>query len=701
MALTLTINGTSRTANFDRDEEVSIDWPAGDRATLRCSVRDTDSTASAYRPSVGQSIVLANGATTVFSGTILSVKDLPVAPPARGTLTQIDAVDLTEKCDRVRVTATYTAGQTLKTIVTSLVTTYLSGAGITVDAGMASGPTLQLQQFDNATVTDCLNHLATVTSYVWRIKPDGTLEFFSVGTKTASYSLTNSNGNTIGPIPWSKTRGAYANRIILKAGTNTVVDKTDSFTTTLGQTSWTLTYPIATATGRGYITVNGVNTPVGIFGVNSTTYTIDKASNTIRRTSAPTVGTVITITYPAQFPITVQADDSTLQASDGVYTGLFDAPEVFDKSAATELAAGLLATNKVTPQIVTAQTRAGIVYPGDVITLTFSARTVSGSYLISNVGIIVDGDGNLRYTLTCVSGTQNPASWLDYFRMLGGSAPSTVGGTVSGSVVPNTTGHFADEVSANSDTPNFGVTMRTWADSSAANGGSIVFNGADENTKSWAIVADTLQASASDLQFIIPADASSYGWVMNLTQAQVPVAGNYWLLGPTGLGKLHLGDYLGGPSGWTTNPIGTITCDTIILGGATIGVRTPVAFSAGNFTASAGTWTVGSGDQIGFGWTMLGPKVMRVDLYLSTTSTSAGMGTSLKVTLPNGATVGGSDWTAGPVYLNLNGTYEWGEVIATPGNTFLTVFRLNPTSAFTSGLTNTLDVRFEKNVDIA
>lgn len=696
MALTLTINAVSRTANFCRDDQhrLSIDWPAGDRASLTCYVRDTDSTSSAYRPTIGQSIVLASGATTVFSGTIMGVTDMPLAANQNGTLTQINAVDITEKCDRVRVTATYTTGQTLKTIVTSLVTTYLSGAGITVDAGMAAGPTLQVQQFDNATVTDCFNHLATVTSYVWRIKPDGTLEFFSIGTKTATYSLTNSNGNTIGPIPWSKTRGAYANRIVLKAGTNTQVDKTDSFTTTVGQTSWALTYPIATATGRGYISVNGVFTPVGIFGVNATTYTIDKATSTIHRTSAPTIGTVLSITYPAQFPITVTVNDTGLQATDGVITGLFDAPEVFDSSAATELATGLLATYKATPQIVTAQTRAGIVYPGDTITLTFSARTVSGSFLISNVSIADDGDTTLRYTLTCVSGTQNPANWLDYFRMLGGSAPATVGGTVSGSVVPNFSGHFAAEVSANNDTPNFGVVLRTWADSSVAQGGAIQFNSGDENATSWAICADTLQVNtAKNLQFIPVADATTYGYGMNLTQATVPTAGIYWLLGPNGAGKLHLGDSVGGASGYTTSPLGTVTCDTLVLGGTTLGTRTNVAYSSGNFSATAGTWTVDSGDQLTFAYTMVMPGLMLVDCRLATTSTSAGMGTQLKITIPNGATASGTN--VGTFNLKQGAVYETGLISVTSGATFIALSRQDFTASFTSGLTNTLDARFQ------
>lgn len=60
-----------------------------------------------------------------------------------------------------------------------------------------------------------------------------------------------------------------------------------------------------------------------------------------------------------------------------------------------------------------------------------------------------------------------------------------------------------------------------------------------------------------------------------------------------------------------------------------------VAFDAANFTASAGTWTVESADQVDFAYLLIG-KTMRMAFQINSTSTSAGMGTVLYIKVPSG-----------------------------------------------------------------
>lgn len=68
------------------------------------------------------------------------------------------------------------------------------------------------------------------------------------------------------------------------------------------------------------------------------------------------------------------------------------------------------------------------------------------------------------------------------------------------------------------------------------------------------------------------------------------------------------------------------------------GAWTDVTFAAGNFTASAGTWTLTSGDQILFRY-MIIDKSLWMNFELRTTSTSAGMTTELRIALPQSLTV--------------------------------------------------------------
>ncbi len=68
-----------------------------------------------------------------------------------------------------------------------------------------------------------------------------------------------------------------------------------------------------------------------------------------------------------------------------------------------------------------------------------------------------------------------------------------------------------------------------------------------------------------------------------------------------------------------------------------IGEWTSVTYSAANFTASAGTWTVDSADQSVFTYMQIG-KTMWVDFIILGTDVS-NAGVSLRITVPGGYTV--------------------------------------------------------------
>ncbi len=695
MAIAFTINGTSRLSNLQRPsgggQAFEIDWSLGSRATLRCRVEDDDSTASAYRPTVGQSIVLSDGSTTLFSGTILSLHDLPVIAPAKGTLVEIDAVDKTEVLDRTRINRSFSSGQTLKQVLQSIFSTELSGSSLSLDASQANGPTLGDLTFDNVTLTDAFNQLSTITSYVWRGKPDGTVRFFTIGTLTASYSLTSSNKKDVGGVSWTQTRGAYANRVRLKFGTATQVDKTDTFTTTTGQTSWALTYKIATATGRGYIIENtgsgDVQRLVSRYGVDAAPpggYQIDKATSTLHRTSAPTAGTVITITYPAQFPDEVTVNDTALQATDGIYAAEYSNEAIFDLSQATDYANGLLARDKTTPKIVEVSTREGMVYPGDTITLTYTARTISGSYLITGLSITDDIDGRPKYRLTCASGTQAPGAWLDFWRGVTGGT-STAGGSVSGSLIPNLSGSFDGPVTANAGDPKYTAILGD--DNNGQVSGAAVLLGGDDGTGdvTWSIISDYLQA-ANDIRRIAlyPRTDGVVDFAAILTQAFTPSAGVYYLLpdGNNG-GELHLGGTASVTGYGANHEITSITTlDTSSFNGykergrtTAMGEWIDVAFSAGNFTAAGSmTWTVGSGDQACYSYTLIG-KTMTLSVIVNTSSVGGTLSNSLRVAIPGGFTVASGFRATVGCRVIQGATNEIGFITAGSGSAFVEIGR--------------------------
>jgi hypothetical protein len=80
------------------------------------------------------------------------------------------------------------------------------------------------------------------------------------------------------------------------------------------------------------------------------------------------------------------------------------------------------------------------------------------------------------------------------------------------------------------------------------------------------------------------------------------------------------------------------------------GAMIAVPYASGNFTASTGSWTVASGDQILFSYSLKG-RLLTVILYLDATTVSA-TPTQLKVAMPGGYTTSHDVQSVGPVAFN-------------------------------------------------
>lgn len=437
MAIALTIAATDRTA-YLRQGSVRGTYAVGSRGTLECLVREKTSGAGVYRPAIDDAIVLADGATTIFSGKIIGVEDFAIVDPNTGTYSRITAVDQSQLAERTLVNATYASGSTLKSVVSAIVTNYLSALGVTLDSGMATGATLEEQVFEDVYVIDALNHLSDVTGWIWRIAPDKTLYFDAPGSTTATISpITDSNGKAVGGVRWRKGRGKYANQVTVRYGTaGAPIEKTDTFTGDSSTRDFTLTYEAVVLnstilSGRGYVTETGVYLPLGVYGVDTALeWTYDVNTNQIRQNPIYPVLTgsdTLEVIYNVQFPQRVTVSDATEISANGTWEAVFDAPDLFDLDAATELANGLLRRHTETPKEVEVETREGFANIGEAITLTFTDRTVSGAHLITALEYLIDIDDTVRYRYTCLEGTEAQGNWTDYFRGLGRGATSASG----------------------------------------------------------------------------------------------------------------------------------------------------------------------------------------------------------------------------------------------------------------------------------
>lgn len=447
MALGLTIAGVDRTTKLRMVQNVDVRYTLGSGATMRCEILDSKpDTTTAYRPTPDQSIVLTNGAVTVFSGKIIKVRERALGEPNAYTVTALECVDTQRAFSQRLMKVTYPTG-TLKSMVTGIVTTYLAGASnynVTLDAGMANGPTLEAQAFDHVTAQAGLNRLSDLTQWVHRLLPTNVLEFFSPGSKTAAFTLTSSNSKIRGGVQWSKHRAKYVNRQFVLYGGTQQAPFTLTITGNGVTASWLLDPTgIETVTGeivsQGY--VSDPSSPTPNHPINTTqgavTWSYNTTTNSLTRSPALGNGVVATFVYQVQYPQIASVEDPAEITANGPYEDLFSAPEIVTKVAAVELATGLLRRYKAIPREIEIKTWEGLEFPGTTFTITVPERTISGSWLITEAAIRDQPDAKfpLSYTYTCLEGTEAQDTWVDFW-----SGVTSVRGTTGGTVVISNSG---------------------------------------------------------------------------------------------------------------------------------------------------------------------------------------------------------------------------------------------------------------------
>lgn len=661
---------------------IRITYTLGSRGTAALSSSDFKrDTATAFRFDTDDPISILNetSTATLFNGNVLTVRDRPIMLPNVGTESAIDATDKTRYFDnRIITPITFSSGTPMRDVVDYIVV-YLSWLGVTRDLGMLSGPALDGFTIDHATATEALNELSRVTGYPWRLTPSLVLQMAVPGTWTAAFSLTSTNGKIWDGLPsWVKSKKQKINRVYVKYGGERQVPKgPQTFTATAGQTVFTLEYPAAGTNLRGYILVNGQHWPLG-----TAPWSWDIGSNSIIHASGATVGTTVTVEgYEAQFPLVAIAENAS--AATEPLESRHEYPNVFDKDEAQQIAAGLLARYEAAPRVVTVKTRAGFEMPGTMVTISVPERGISSSsWLIQSVNIKTDKDQKFTYEYTCAEGTQAVDSWVDSFRSLIGSGRNgSSTGNVSGSLLPLPSGVFSTPVIANSGanvTGNRESRLANWANASLE--GAALVLGAFNSTYAWAIVADHLAVGPNvrRIRWVPVQESGAERFAMQLSQDPgTPVDGEYYVTanGPTSV--LTIGAPSSSGFGLNHRARGYFSDFDASNGlserGRTVklGEWTAVAYNAANFTASSGTWTVDSGDQVTYAYAIVG-KAITVSFTIVGTDVSA-TPAELRIAIPGGFTAARRMDSA--VWLVNAGTREVGQAIVDAAGTYIRFLR--------------------------
>lgn len=187
MAITVTIDGVNRTSLvvFNSVKKKDNLNQQVDALSLRIRKYGT----MTYTPTVGDEIVVADGASNVFGGAIVRITERVVA--SKILEYDLECADYSFYLKRKLVTERY-EGMTAEAVIDDIIATYASDFTTTNVIAIID---IESVSFNRLTVAECLQKIADALSYVWYVDYDQDIHFFAKNTELAPYDITDTSSN--------------------------------------------------------------------------------------------------------------------------------------------------------------------------------------------------------------------------------------------------------------------------------------------------------------------------------------------------------------------------------------------------------------------------------------------------------------------------------------------------------------------------
>lgn len=449
MALTVTIGGVDRTAWYKRGS-LRMAWTNLYQSTAELTL--IDRTAS-WAPTIDSTIVISESGTSILTGFISNLrrKRRGLTSGYRMDVSCVNNTSLMSQ--RVVRNFSVTEGQNTKTILSSLVSTYLGVFSVTFDSGgISNGATHHATVYDARYLSDVIAELVKAEGWVAYIDDSLVFKAHAPGTLSAPANFDASDTQLL-TAEWEQTRDNYANYVTIQigsaGGSATKWDKFDGDGST--RRCYLRTYPPYGIPACVVIYRSGVEEyhPVGWYGYDSTEWGYCYPTNPYKPGDWPanaygliqTGGTVVAagdyylVQYTVVFPVAITSPASMPGDPHEYFTAM---PDCTDGPQAQAVADALYNKLSLMPKQVTAQTTRHGYKPGQSLTINLSPIGISSAtYYIQEVRASdravkrSSSSKYLIYTVTCTEQGNVVDPWRDYYDSVSGA---TASGSVSVSV---------------------------------------------------------------------------------------------------------------------------------------------------------------------------------------------------------------------------------------------------------------------------
>jgi hypothetical protein len=430
MAVALTIAAVSK--SYVKGS-LTISETANGRTTARFDVRSNDGT---YRPAFDATAIITEDGDRIFAGLI-------DRPSEKGTLgdkqgdheafkTSVSCVDFNAYTERRFVSEDIAAGQTLKQVLTTLVTNYLTGYGVSLLGGQVNGPTLPALKWTYKRLDEVLNELSALTEkygerYIWNIDFFKVLSAVQPSTNAAPFDVADGDGLVIGDITVDRTRDRYANRVIVRVPPKQESGRIESFdgdgstdTFELNYTLESFPYGVIHRFESDGVTPSGAET-FGTVGTTPVQWEYDPDTNEITRTAGATEsGYVYKLTFNGIKEASAIAEDAGEIAAYGIWERVVVVEEVPDDTTVDALADAYLEESLSAPKRLKYRTFETGVQPGQSQHITRAMRTLDDDVLITDVVTRDYGTNRLVRDVSATTGSSLKSRWRDLVKAWSG-----------------------------------------------------------------------------------------------------------------------------------------------------------------------------------------------------------------------------------------------------------------------------------------
>lgn len=355
------------------------------------------------KPSAGQSIVVADGATVLFGGIIDSVK----ADEMPGGITRWNctARDYSYQFN-AKLVADIWEDVSASTIVKEIIATYCTGFTSTgVDNG---APNVEFIFLDYEKPTECMKKLAEYVGWEWFIDYNKDVQFFNPETRNAAAPIQLTDSTDIRNWKHNIDEQGLANRVYVIGGTMLSDPATFEFVADGKQTVFNLPHKPHNLS----MTVNAVPVTVGTENLQeddgSYDYFLNYQEKYVKNAATTAViaaGTTVAVTYQYDIPVITMVEDldsqaavAAVQGGDGIYEHRIKDNKITTLEAAQAAGEGCLREHANPKVIGSFDTAESGWETGQILTVNSTSRSISGTYTVQKVKIKPFGTG-LLYTI--------------------------------------------------------------------------------------------------------------------------------------------------------------------------------------------------------------------------------------------------------------------------------------------------------------